>query len=157
MIRRLIDHFEEILCALMLAVMSGIMFINVICRYLLRFSLAFTEEVVVGLFVWLTLLGTAAAFRQGSHLAFHFFTARMPRSLQKFLIGLQAGLGVFLFLSLVYFSLFQIRDEIALDITSSGIGLPQWWYTAGLPMGCLLVILRILQGSWQAIQRNREG
>ena len=42
MIRRLIDHFEEILCALMLAVMSGIMFINVICRYLLRFSLAFT-------------------------------------------------------------------------------------------------------------------
>ena len=81
----------------------------------------------------------------------------MPRSYQKWLIGLQAGLGVFLFLSLIYFSLFQIRDEIALDITSSGIGLPQWWYTAGLPVGCLLVILRILQGSWQASQRNREG
>jgi TRAP-type C4-dicarboxylate transport system permease small subunit len=157
MIRRLIDHFEEILCALMLAVMSGIMFINVICRYLLRFSLAFTEEVVVGLFVWLTLLGTAAAFREGSHLAFHFFTARVPRSFQKYLMGLQAILGVFLFLSLIYFSLFQIRDEIDLKITSSGIGLPQWWYTAGVPVGCLLVILRILQESWKSIKRIREG
>jgi TRAP-type C4-dicarboxylate transport system permease large subunit len=45
---------------------------------------------------------------------------------------------------MIRFPLFQIRDEIALDITSSGIGLPQWWYTAGLPVGCLLVILRLL-------------
>jgi len=145
-------HFEEVLCAILFAIMGIIMFVNVISRYLLKYSLAFTEELVVSFFVWLTLLGAAIAFREGSHLSFNFITNRLPIKIQKVLVWLSAFLGSFLFLVLIYFALYQISEEITLKITSSGIGVPQWWYSIGMPIWSVLVIIRIFQGARQANQ-----
>src|SRR5512143_1290155 len=143
----LLTHFEEVLCAVLFAIMGIIMFINVISRYLLKYSFAFTEELVVSFFVWLTLLGAAVAFRQGSHLGFSFITDRLPIRIQKAFVWFSALLGVVLFVVLIYFSILQIKDEIGLKITSSGIGVPQWWYSIGMPLWGFLVIIRILQGA----------
>jgi TRAP-type C4-dicarboxylate transport system permease small subunit len=152
-LRWLVAHFEEVLCALLFAIMGIIMFVNVISRYLLKYSLAFTEELVVSFFVWLTLLGAAIAFRQGGHLGFTFITDRLRPRIQKILNWVSALLATVLFAVLIYFSIYQIKDEILLKITSSGIGLPQWWYSIGMPIWSALVILRILQGAHRANQK----
>lgn len=152
-LKRLVTHFEEALCVFLFGIMGVIMFINVISRYLLKYSLAFTEELVVSFFVWVTLLGTAIAFRQGSHLSFNFLTERLPGKLQKGLLWLGAFLSAVLFTLLIYFSIHQIKDEMVLRITSSGIGVPQWWYSIGMPIWSLLVILRIFQGALLASKR----
>jgi len=148
-------HFEEVLCATLFAVMGIIMFVNVISRYLLKYSLAFTEELVVSFFVWLTLLGAGVAFREGSHLGFSFVTDRLPAKAQRILVWVSAFLGAFLFVVLIYFSIFQIKDEIGLKITSSGIGIPQWWYSVGMPLWSLLVIFRIFQGAYRTSKKAR--
>ncbi|MEW6374922.1 MAG: TRAP transporter small permease [Thermodesulfobacteriota bacterium] len=151
--RWLMIHFEEVFCAILFAIMAIVAFVNVISRYLLKYSLAFTEELVVSFFVWLTLLGTAIAFREGSHLGFNFITDRLPQKIQKVLLWVSAGLGVILFLFLIYFSIHQIREEITLRITSMGIGVPQWWYSIGMPAWSVLVIIRIFQGARRANQK----
>ncbi len=151
--RWFIAHFEEVLCAIIFAIMAIVAFINVITRYLLKYSLAFTEELTVSFFVWLTLLGAAIAFRGGSHLGFSFITDRLPRKIQKFLLWVSTLLGVSLFLFLIYFSSHQIKEEIVLKITSMGIGVPQWWYTIGVPVWSTLVIVRILQ---RAVEVNKK-
>lgn len=148
------SHLEEVLCAALLGVMALITFANVITRYLLKFSLAFTEELVVSLFVWVTLLGTAVAFRRGLHLGFSFLTERFALRLQRLLVWCSAALAAALFLFLIYFSIRQVGEEIALEITSSGIGVPQWWYTIGVPLWSVLIIARVFQGAQQA-QRRR--
>ncbi len=150
-------HAEEALCAVLFAVMALITFANVITRYFLKYSLAFTEEIVVSFFVWLTLLGTAIAFREQSHLGFSFFIERLPKNIQKILLWMSAGLGAALFIFLIYFSIRQIGEEILLGITSSGIGIPQWWYTIGMPAWSALVVIRIFQGARRASQKLRES
>ena len=147
------SHIEEALCALLFAIMGIVMFVNIISRYLLKYSLAFTEELVVSLFVWLTLLGAAIAFREGSHLGFTFIVERLPLGFRRGLLWVGALLAATLFSFLIYFSIFQIRDEILLKITSSGIGVPQWWYSIGMPVWSLLVIIRIFQGAYRMNQR----
>ena len=151
--KQLADRLEEGACVLLLAVMTLVAFINVITRYLVRFSLAFTEELVVSLFVWLTLLGTAIAFREGAHLAFTFIVNRCPRRVQRASIWLSAALGVCLFVFLIYFGLGQIRTERLLGATSEALAIPQWWYTTGIPVFSLVVVLRIIQGAIQADRR----
>ena len=133
--------------------MTVVALVNVITRYLIRFSLAFTEELVVSLFVWLTLLGTSIAFRQGSHLGFSFIVDRCPRAIQRLSIWLGAVLGIVLFGLLVYFGIGQIRLERMLGMTSEALAIPQWWYTAGIPIFGILVVVRIIQG---AIRADRE-
>jgi TRAP-type C4-dicarboxylate transport system permease small subunit len=149
-VRWFITHFEEVLCATLFAIMAIVAFLNVISRYLLKYSLAFTEELLISLFVWLTLLGAAVAFREGLHLGFSFITDRLPEKIRKFLLWLSAFLGALLFLFLIYFSIHQVREEIVLKITSSGIGVPQWWYTIGMPVWSILVIVRIFQGAYRS-------
>ena len=152
-LRWCVAHFEEVSCAILFAIMGIIMFVNVISRYLLKYSLAFTEELVVSFFVWLTLLGAGIAFREASHLGFSFITDRLPPKAQRALIWCSALLGTLLFAVLIYFSIFQIKDEIGLKITSSGIGIPQWWYSIGMPLWSVLVIIRILQGAHRVSQK----
>ncbi|MBI3028857.1 MAG: TRAP transporter small permease [Candidatus Rokubacteria bacterium] len=152
---RAADRLEEGACVFLLAVMTGVAFVNVITRYVIRFSLAFTEELVVSLFVWLTLLGTAVAFREGSHLAFAFLVDRCPPAVRRLSVWLGAALGVALFGLLIYFGLGQIRSERMLGTTSEALAIPQWWYTAGIPAFGVVVIVRIIQGALRADRRAR--
>jgi TRAP-type C4-dicarboxylate transport system permease small subunit len=141
------DRLEEAAAVLVFAVMTLVAFVNVITRYVIRYSLAFTEELVVSLFVWLTLLGTAIAFRQGGHLAFTWLVERLPRALWRGSVLVSAVLSVALFGILVYYGVRQIENERMLGTTSEALAIPQWWYTAGIPVFGVLVIVRIVQAA----------
>jgi TRAP-type C4-dicarboxylate transport system permease small subunit len=150
------DRLEEAACVLVFAVMTVVAFANVITRYVVQYSLAFTEELVVSLFVWLTLLGSAIAFRQGTHLAFTWLVERLPRPLRQASVLLSSTLSVVLFALLVWFGLGQIQSERMLGTTSEALAIPQWWYTAAIPVFGVLTIIRIVQATWRALARARE-
>lgn len=152
-LRRLAEHWEEAAGALLLAAMAALAFANVLTRYLIQYSLAFTEEMEVGALVWLTMLGAAAGFRQGAHLSVTFLAARFAPGGRRAARAFALLLGVALFLILVAFALWQIREERLLGITSEALGIPQWWYTAGLVLGGAAVLIRLVQ----AASRLRAG
>ena len=58
---KVLDKIEEYICAFLLFFMAALAFANVLVRYLTDGSLAFTEELIVNLFVWITVLGGAIA------------------------------------------------------------------------------------------------
>ena len=80
---------------------------------------------------------------------------RSPRTVRRLSIWLAAALGVALFGLLIYFGLGQIRSERMLGTTSEALAIPQWWYTAGIPVFGAVVILRIVQGAIRADRRTR--
>ena len=61
--------WEHAAAALLLAAMALIAFVNILGRYLFRYSLAFTEEATIHCFVWLTVVGSGIAFERGSRAA----------------------------------------------------------------------------------------
>ena len=144
-ITRFFDHFEEFLCAFMLGAMAVIAFANVISRYFLHYSFAFIEEIEVSAFVWITLFGASIGFRRGAHLNVSLLTKNLPKSVQKACVIISGALGIVLFGLLIFYGIEQIKMELLFDTRSQGIGVPQWWYTLGLPLGAALVILRIFQ------------
>jgi hypothetical protein len=80
MIRSLDRPFEEILLCLMLAVSARVSCSSMYCRHLLRFpGLHRGGGRIIRLVTYLGM----AAFRQGSHLAFHFSISPDARSFQK--------------------------------------------------------------------------
>ena len=152
-LRWFFGHFEEVLCAVLFSVMTLIAFSNIVTRYVFKYSFAFTEELVVSLFVWLTLFGAGVAFRAGSHLGFTLLFEKMPPLVRQIQVWFVYVLSTILFLSLVYFSVKQVHYEIAFDIRSMGVGIPQWYYTVGMPVWSLLVLYRILQGAYLACRQ----
>jgi len=148
--RWIADHLEELLGATLLALMALLAFVNVITRYIFQVPLAFTEEVEINAMVWLTLFGTSAAFRRRHHLKMLFFQDRLPARVRVWFNYIIALLGVGLFASLGYLGYMQLLEERFLEITSESLGLPQWIYTVCIPIGCSLIVFRIIQATVSA-------
>ncbi len=143
--RKFLDNFEEAMAGVILLIMASVAFINVITRYLVKYSLAFTEELEVNLFVWMVLLGAAAGFKRGSHLGVNFIVSFFPKRVKKVVIVIGYIITAFLFIVLIYLGIKEIMDEMALDATSESLGIPVWWYTIGVPIGSAIVVWRIIE------------
>jgi len=152
-VRRLTHHVEEVLAGGLLVVMAVLAFLNILARYLTRYSFAFTEEIEVAALVWITMLGAAIAFREALHLGFGILRDRLPRPMRRGLAALTGVTAVATMAVLAWAGWRQIQSQIALGTTSEALGIPEWIYTAALPVGALLVIVRVLQGLGTEISR----
>ena len=66
-------YFDKIInysLFVILAVMVSTMACNVFCRFTLKFSIYWADELAQSLLVWLTFLGAAVAIRESSHYSF---------------------------------------------------------------------------------------
>lgn len=149
------ERFEEILGSILLAIMVSIAFINVIVRYCTSFSFAWTEEITINFFVWITLLGTALAFRDGSNLAMSIVYQSFPAKLRKYCYWIGYLICLLFFGMLVYTGTLEVKDEYELESISESLGVPVWWYTIATPALSLLVILRMTQRFYQVLSSTR--
>lgn len=129
---------------------------NVVARYLTDISFAFTEEVSVFLLVFLTFIGSAKAFLDGNQIAVGYFIDKLswPWRRRWLLFGL--AMSALMIGLLVWHGARMAWDDFELEVTSPGLGWPQWIYTASLPLLALLVLGRIAQGFvhvWQTRAR----
>lgn len=141
----LADHFEEALGSILLAIMVSIAFLNVVVRYCTSFSFAWSEELTINFFVWVTMLGTARAFRDGSHLAMTLVYNSFPKKVRLLCYLLACIICLIFFGTLVYTGALEVIDEYELEAISESLGVPVWWYTIATPLFSLLIIARMLQ------------
>ena len=140
-------NFEEIISVILLTLMAILAFANVLTRYFIHYSFAFSEEIEVALLVWITMLGAAACFKRGLHLGFTFIAERLPAIWRKALTALSGAAMIAICVVLFRFSLIHIRDEIEMAITTEALGIPQWWYTIAIPVGCVFIVLRVIEAT----------
>ena len=148
MLKFLNSYAEETLGAVMLAVMVSVAFLNVIVRYCTNFSFAWSEEVTINLFVWAVLLGSSAVFRDGGHLGMNVLYNLFAPKLRLFFLFIALILSIIFFLTLGWFGLLEVLDEIDIEATSESLGIPVWWYTGATPLLSALVVFRLLQRFW---------
>jgi TRAP-type C4-dicarboxylate transport system permease small subunit len=153
-VRRIADHVEEVAAAGLLVVTALLAFLNILTRYFIRYSFAFTEEIEVAALVWITMLGAAVGFRETAHLGFTMLRDRCSRPVRQALVWLGAGITVATMGTVFWAGWRQIQSQTALDTTSEALGIPEWIYTAALPVGAVVVIVRVLQALGSELKRS---
>jgi TRAP-type C4-dicarboxylate transport system permease small subunit len=126
-----------LLGGLLLAVLTAAVFLQVLVRYVVPVTVVGLDEVARYLFVWVVMIGAAAAMHRGEHTALAFFRERLPPRGQALLRALTEGAGMLLFASLVKSS-FVLVPNAQLQ-TSAGLGLPLGWVYAAVPVGAALI------------------
>ncbi len=149
MLKKISENGEEAAGVFLLFFMCLLAFANVVTRYFIRYSFAFTEEIEVACLVWLTMLGAAAGFRRGIHLGFNLLSLRFPIFGKKVLFPLATFLTFATVCLLIWFGISQVRDEISLNIQTEALNIPQWWYTLAIPVGGLLILIRLMEAAWK--------
>jgi len=138
-------RIEDQVGAAAMALMALITFANVVVRYLTNESFAWSEEVSVSLMVILTLVAGSAAVARDRHIRIElFFEAGSVARRRRFAM-VSAAATVLAFLILTSLSCRLAWDDYQYEVTSPGIGVPQWWYTIWLPVLSALVAFRAMQ------------
>lgn len=143
--RWLFGHLEEAFASLLVFVMSTLAFLNVISRYVVHLPLNFVEELNVYLFVWLAFVGSAMASYKGSHVVVNLIYNKFPKAARKPLYVCIQLISVVLFAALTYCGYVEILDEIELGSLTETLTVPVWWFTASIPVGSLLIVVRTIQ------------
>lgn len=128
-----------LLGGLILALMTLAVFLQVVLRYAFSTGIEGLDEVPRYLFVWLVMIGAAAAMHRGEHTALDYFRNRLLPRGQAVVTALTSAAGMLLFLSLIKSS-FVLVPNAQLQ-TSAGLGLPLGYVYLAVPVGSALILL----------------
>ena len=133
---------EKVVAALAMAALCLITLANVVARYLTNYSFAFTEEYSIALMVVVTLLGAGIATAANRQIRITWFAERLPLAGARTAEVIATLATVAMFVLLVILGGRLVWDEYRFEVTSPGLGEPQWIYTLALPLLSLAVAAR---------------
>jgi TRAP-type C4-dicarboxylate transport system permease small subunit len=126
----------------MVAVMTVIIILQVFMRYLLLYSLSWSEEVARYLMIWVSFLGASLALKYGFHIGVEFVTNRIPEKMRGW-VNLTAKLGMLLFL--IYFTIGGVRLSWAVrDQDSPALLFSMAYAYLSAPVGGFFMIIQLL-------------
>lgn len=146
--RHLLDEAEKIVCAVIFLAMTALGFVNVVVRYLTSYSFAATQELLLDGFLLITIFGAAIAARRGEHLAVTLVTDLLPAAGRRVAVAISAALSVLLLALSAWYTLDLVQNQYQSGVTSSGMQIPEWYVSVGLPIGFTLIAVRLVQAGF---------
>lgn len=146
---------DRVLCwivAVGLLLMSGILMIQVIARYVANAPTVWSEELAISLFVWVAMLAIPLGLRRGEHLTLDILSKRLNPLANKVLSIVIAVLIIITLAVIAYFAvrLVPAADRQLLAGIAGGLGIPakvSWVYLAvpvGFSFGILFTVERLI-------------
>jgi TRAP-type C4-dicarboxylate transport system permease small subunit len=143
-----------LLGGVVLGAMTLAVFVQVVFRFLGRAGFDGLDEIPRYLFVWLVMIGAAAAMHRGEHTALDFFVQKLAPRRRALVTVVTHAAGLALFLSMLKSSLVLVPN--AQLQTSAGLGLPLGYVYAAVPVGATLIMIPLawrlgaaLRALWQ--------
>lgn len=158
MLRWLDENIEKVVILVNYVVMTGIIFVEVIRRFVFSEQAAWSSTIPIYLFLWVTWIGCAYCCKTRSHLRFEEFRVRLPYGGQFFCIMLDHIVWIGFSILIIFFAMQQV--EIAYDnfaIVQGTDDVMQWWFYMATPVGFSLIIFRVLQNMVEDIRRYKNN
>lgn len=145
-----LQRVTEYICYGLVGAMVIVVFAQVVCRFVLRASLPWSEEMSRYMMVWISMLGASIGLRQGAHIGVEAMVLLLPVPLKKCATLLGHAVAVLFSVWLVYYGwvLLQIvahQESPAMEVS---MAIPY----GALVVGGILMGLYSLESLWIAVQ-----
>ena len=144
-LKKINDRFEEYFAALLLVIMTGLIFFQVLSRFILNAPLAWSEETARYIFIWLIYISAALAVKRQEHIRVEIGLILLKGKARKV---------AYIITDLIFlvFASFLVKDGYKLVemLTSHGqlspaVGFSMNYIYAIIPVGYGLMVLRLVQ------------
>lgn len=153
---RVIENIEKAVSVASVAVMSVLVFVNVIARFVFRNSLAFSDEISSYLFILMSFMGSAIAARRKAHLGLSIVTDRLSFEGRKRLGMVMYGISAFFCLLIVIFGAQMVMSEIHLGQETATMQWPEWIYGLFVPVGGAFTMIAFIAGIFDIANQKEE-
>lgn len=155
-LKSLNERLEITACVFLMSLMTVIIFIQVIARYVFHHSLSWSEELARYLFIWLIYIGVSFGAKQMKHLRIEAGLYFFPKKLRKYIVvlGDVLFLGFALFATAASFNI--VQKQIFLGQTSPALGIPMSIIYAAPMVGFGLTTIRQIQTIFYRVEKVRS-
>ena len=129
---------------------------NVFSRKVIHQSWSFTEELVVAVFVLITLLAAALACREGELVNLSLLTDRLPQKLRRPVLQLNIILCVIFTAILFKYGLDKVITQLENGKRTFVLNWPEWIFWSFVPIGAACMILHFIEFYLDASEKERE-
>lgn len=140
--------------ASLMFIMMSLTFAQVVARYLMHHSLSWSEEVGRYVFVWISFLGLATAFRSGAHVALDILSDLLNPAPRRVLAIINTlfvvGLAVALFFGGMALMKFGMNQR------SPALGLPMYTIYLVIPFSGVALGFFALRAVWTQMTAKQE-
>jgi C4-dicarboxylate transporter, DctQ subunit len=140
--------------ALLMFAATGLVFANVVLRYVFNYALSWGDELITYGLLWLIFVGGGIAARQGAHVSMEVLLTLLSARAQRYnavFVNVTCSLLSAVVAVLGWRLAAAVGDVGQLGAAS---GVPMFWVYLAVPVGCALMVL----GFWQAaLARLRDG
>ncbi len=149
---RLIDaYFEEGVCAGLLVLLMSFLMIQVVMRYVFSMALAWNEELTRFFFVWFSYLGASLGVQRQGHIRVLSFILLLPNvTLRRVALLISDAVWLAFMLIIFYYSFEFLGIVRQFPQGSAVLDIPLLYAYAIIPVGFLLMSLRLLQLYWRS-------
>lgn len=155
-LKNFLDNFEGYCCVVALAVMSIVVFINVIFRWI-GASLRWSEELSRYLLVWVTFMGGAYGVKTYAHIGVEAFTILLPVKARKVLSIIVAICGIVLCSVILYFGIRLVNMNFQTNQLTPAMRIPIAYMYMAIPIGMACFIIRYVLNIHAAIKELLQG
>lgn len=130
---------ENGLAALLMALMTGVVFVDVMLRYAFNSPTGWSDEVAKISFTWLVFLGGAIGVRRGVHIGINALVVFLPAAVRQG-VAFVGDVLVFIILgAFVYYGI--LLAAMTASVTTPSLGLSVAFVYAAAPLGAFLMLL----------------
>jgi len=139
-----IYSFTKNIAIVMFIGMLVLSMLQVFCRYVLKISLSFTEELARFLFIWVTFLGTAMALKKNQHVCMELLLEQLPATARKVIELVGTITSAVIYLIMIWSGYVVVSKTMRQ--TSAALNLPMGLVYAVVPVCGILMLLFLLEG-----------
>lgn len=140
-----IAGIEKVILSAVLVFVTVITFANVVVRKLSDSQFAWTEELVINLFILLIMLGCALCAREGSLISLSLVFDRLKAGGKKIFVLIITVANTAFWVLLMKTGIDKVLAQLANGKRTFSPGLPEWIFTIFLPIGCVFLILHTIE------------
>lgn len=137
--------FEKVVISAILIFITALTFVNVVVRKLSSSQFAWSEELVINLFVLTIMLGCALAVREGSMITLSLIFDQLKRRGQKIFLVIITVANIAFWGILLKTGYTKVLSQMASGKLTSSLGWPEWLFTIFLPIGAVFLILHTVE------------
>lgn len=148
---------EEGLMALILGVMTILTFVQVVLRYVFNSGFIWQLEANYYLFSWLVMIGISYCVRVRAHIGVDAAVRLLPAKPRR-------AVGIFVLLLalaytglMIYGSVDYIHKMYIINVEAEDIPVATWKLSICLPLGFVLLMVRLLEMGWRIWTGQSEG
>ncbi|UQZ89157.1 C4-dicarboxylate ABC transporter permease [Deltaproteobacteria bacterium Smac51] len=162
-ILRGLSVLESTLVTVSLMLMIIVVFLQVFFRYVVHYSLPWSEELARYLMTWVVFIGASMGAREGVHIGVAAFVNIMPKAFQKFDIIFSGLCSVAFGLAMSYVGYLAIARIARMGQISPAMEIPMWIAYLPILLGSLFMSIRFAQAmieeyrNFDKIKENEEA